>query len=399
MSKYKIEIEGSNAGGMRAVNETREAMEKLRGGVGGLSNALSGDLVGGATSALGALRGLWALLLSNPLLAVAAGLGLIVTKLLAAKAASAEMAAQVAADIRKLTNPELGMSPDARAGYFEKQGGRALLANKLNEAEADAFSKQGSYEAELQLSGKGGDPARLQAALKAKLEADNEVAALRDRLSDMDRRASDRTGAAQAETAAGQKAYDEQRAAARQETAEKQRSLTLARLPDVMKPLFIASEIEELEAKLKDAVADSLDNAKARNTLLDRRLELLQIETQLAEASQREDERAAAAAKKAADDKAEAAAAAKKKKAEDQQRADEKKVKDAEKLAEDERAKELRQNRRGSADYLQDLRDSVGARGSRALAGTHTAVTKDQQQRTEMIALLREIRDRSGLAF
>lgn len=91
---FKIKIGGDSAEGMRAMNESREALDKLRGGVDGVARVMQGDFIGAATGAMGALRGLWGLIVANPLLALGAGLALIIGKFMQLRSEAAEKAAE-----------------------------------------------------------------------------------------------------------------------------------------------------------------------------------------------------------------------------------------------------------------------------------------------------------------
>lgn len=419
MSKYKIEIEGSNAGGMRAVNETREAMEKLRGGVGGLSNALSGDLVGGATSALGALRGLVGLLLSNPWVALAAGIGLVVGKFAELRAAANEQTAAAlktvedrVTSLRKAMGDLSVMTLPERLDQSVKKKDILTLSGELGQNSAaqksleDARARNQQEQiyaggSPIQLDFLRDEAAQINALLQEKYYERKRIeAAIReveDAISETEANATTAASEATAKLADASSASDRARLLAARSRQDAAMEAAAAMGPD------------ETQLERKKASLSGLQDARARIEQYGSVAELAEVDADIAETmnaiarleSSIKDakERQAEAAKRRAESEQAELARASSREADLRQRADEKKLKEAEKLAEDERAKELRQNRRGSADYLQDLRDSVGARGSRALAGTHSAVTMDQQQRTEMIALLREIRDRSGLAF
>lgn len=91
---FKIKIGGDNAEGMRAMNESREALDKLRGGAEGVARVMQGDFLGAATGAMGAIRGLWGLITANPLLAMGAGLAMIIGKFMQFRSEAAEKAAE-----------------------------------------------------------------------------------------------------------------------------------------------------------------------------------------------------------------------------------------------------------------------------------------------------------------
>lgn len=392
MPDYNIKIGGDSAEGMRAISQTREAMQGLTEGTTRLSAAMSGNLIAAASGGLNALKGLWAMVAANPLLALASLLALVVGKFHQMREASAAAAKQVADDIRKMTNPEEGMSRDARAQYFAKQG-EAELRRRLDAAEAKAASAGSTYQTTLVLGGSAGGQ-DVNSALKAKMEAEAEVAALRDQVNQIDAERRSGRQSSRDELAKRQADQRKQIEDLQAQGAEKQRSLTMAGMDDAGKASAIRREIAALEEDIRSEMFDAVGKERMKNQLLDKRIELLDVEGRMAEAAKQ------AQAKKLADDlrvKANADAEAVKRR-DAKARADEKAIADAEKLADDDRRRELRAGQRGAADYLQDLRNAAGARGNPALAATRTAVTKDQQQREQMLKVLQEIRDRSGLA-
>lgn len=350
MSETKFKVSGDAASGIAALGQTNEALGNLTNGAGIASRALSGDLVGAVQSSVSALRGLWRLVVTNPWVAAAAAIGLVISKLVQLRMDAAQQAAEAlkgledrVLSLRKALGDLSTMTATERIAALANKGDVAGLNNEVENARArEEISRK-----LVQASPSQENFARYREAqlLRSLAEQKRDAA-----VGEFDK--------GQSQTLSDeQKKKDEEASrvsALRASWDEKRRALTMAGLDDDGRAAFVRDEIATLEGQIANMLTDGALKEERKNLLLDRRIELLQIENQIAQ------KKSQAEAAKASE-----VAAAEMEKFrrnlddEDAIKTDVEKRKADQKKTEDERR--ARANQRGAGDYLQDLRDAAGA--------------------------------------
>jgi hypothetical protein len=397
----KIKIGGDTSGAVAELGRAQQSVSQLRGSIDQLSGIMQGGFTNGIVGAMGAVRGLWGVVAANPIIATVALLGLATERMMSFARAAKEQAAAAMKELndefRRLSGADL--KPMERITQQAEAAAKAGRVDVLEKGYSQALKERDEARQDLArwLSQPGMQPDAMVVveAQNRALAADKNVAVWGDRLNavkddsreqfrkDQDRRNEE-----------GQKILDDERRA-KQEAAEKRKNDELQRAADDKARFDQAVQVNRAERDRSQA------SAMGRG---ERAFDFIRGQLPPEQQQQLTTQRIAQLQGQL---KAGGLAPGDEDSIRDKLLAEQMKQVEIEKKIREAKEKTLgNELQRGTADYLQDLRDAIGRGGRGRLGGSGAPFAGNVDRQEQLLAELTEIqreqlavtKDRLGLA-